>query len=103
MAFLEGYPAPRHLSQVPDDHPAKKSASQRIDERLRSTFYMALSRNWMVWPAVQVVNFSVVPLQHRVLVVNVVALGWNCYLSYLNNKGASEEEQQVEGVEKKEI
>jgi hypothetical protein len=108
MAFLEAYPAPRDISPMLD-HPANKTAKERINERLDSTFYTALTRNWMVWPAVQLVNFSVVPLDHRVLVVNVVALGWNCYLSYLNNKGAvdkeeeqKEEEQKVEGAKKKE-
>ncbi|KAG9980650.1 hypothetical protein KCU78_g21604, partial [Aureobasidium melanogenum] len=45
-------------------------------------------KNWMLWPFVQAVNFKFVPLQHRVLVVNVVSLGWNCYLSYLNSTGS---------------
>ncbi|KAA8576400.1 hypothetical protein EYC84_006530 [Monilinia fructicola] len=40
----------------------------------------------MIWPAVQAVNFKLVPLEHRVLVVNIVSLGWNCYLSYLNGR-----------------
>jgi len=40
---------------------------------------------------VQLVNFSMVPLNHQVLVVNSVALGWNCYLSYLNSQGGKGE------------
>ena len=44
-------------------------------EKLRSTYWEALKKNWMVWPAVQAVNFRFVPLEHRVLVVNVVSLG----------------------------
>ena len=44
-------------------------------ERLRGTYVEALKKNWMVWPAVQAVNFKFVPLEHRVLVVNVVSLG----------------------------
>lgn len=59
-------------------------------DKLKSTYLDALKKNWMVWPAVQAANFSIVPLEHRVLVVNVVALGWNCYLSYLNSKGSEE-------------
>lgn len=44
-------------------------------EKLKSTYWNALSANWTVWPFVQAVNFKFVPLQHQVLVVNVVSLG----------------------------
>ena len=44
-------------------------------QRLEGTYVQALQKNWMVWPAVQAVNFKFVPLEHRVLVVNVVSLG----------------------------
>ena len=44
-------------------------------EKLESTYWTALQKNWMLWPAVQAVNFKLVPLEHRVLVVNVVSLG----------------------------
>ena len=57
-------------------------------EKLRSTYFPALEKNWMLWPAVQTVNFKYVPLQHRVLVVNFVSLGWNCYLSWVNSQGS---------------
>lgn len=44
-------------------------------EKLNSTYFNALSKNWMVWPVVQFTNFKFVPLEHRVLLVNVVSLG----------------------------
>ncbi|KAK5076137.1 Protein required for ethanol metabolism [Lithohypha guttulata] len=53
-------------------------------KRLEKAYLPGLKANWAIWPAVQGVNFTVVPLEHRVLVVNIVSLGWNCYLSYLN-------------------
>ncbi|KAK5202070.1 Protein required for ethanol metabolism [Cryomyces antarcticus] len=56
-------------------------------KKLDSTYKMALQKNWLVWPWVQLINFKFVPLDHRVLVVNVISLGWNCYLSYLNSQG----------------
>lgn len=55
-------------------------------EKIAKTYSTALQKNWMVWPAIQAVNFKLVPLDHRVLVVNVISLGWNCYLSYLNGQ-----------------
>ena len=62
-------------------------------EKLESTYWPALSRNWMIWPVVQFINFKYVPLELRVLVVNIVSLGWNCYLSYLNSSGKSDDEE----------
>ena len=44
-------------------------------EKLRGAYFEALKKNWMLWPAVQGINFKLVPLEHRVLVVNVVSLG----------------------------
>jgi len=54
-------------------------------DKLEKTYTTALQKNWMVWPFVQLINFRFVPLEHRVLLVNVVSLGWNCYLSYINS------------------
>jgi protein Mpv17 len=54
-------------------------------EKLKKNYIPGLKANWLVWPAVQSVNFTMVPLEHRVLVVNIVSLGWNCFLSYLNS------------------
>ena len=67
-------------------------------EKLQSTYTSALARNWMLWPPVQTINFKFVPLEHRVLVVNVVSLGWNCYLSWVASQGkpAAEVEREEE-------
>ncbi|PVI00774.1 sym-1 [Periconia macrospinosa] len=54
-------------------------------EKLEKSYFTALKRNWTVWPFVQLVNFRWVPLDHRIIVVQVVSLGWNCYLSYINS------------------
>ncbi|KAF2401923.1 hypothetical protein EJ06DRAFT_491768 [Trichodelitschia bisporula] len=63
---------------------ATEGASPR--KRLAEAFWPAYKGNLMVWPAVQAVNFTYVPLAHRVLVVNVVALGWNSYLAVINGR-----------------
>lgn len=65
-------------------------------DKLESTYWQALSKNWMVWPFIQMINFKFVPLHHRVLLVNVISLGWNCYLSYLNSQGGSQKEEKKE-------
>ena len=53
-------------------------------EKLARTYSGALTSNWMVWPFVQVVNFSFVPLDYRVLFVNSLSVFWNCYLSFIS-------------------
>ncbi|KAF2868725.1 hypothetical protein BDV95DRAFT_609636 [Massariosphaeria phaeospora] len=58
-------------------------------ERLKKAYVPGMTKNFLVWPWVQALNFKFVPLEHRVLVVNFVALGWNCYLSYLNSGGGT--------------
>ena len=46
-----------------------------VSDRLESAFKPALIKGWMIWPWVQLVNFKFVPLDYRVMAVNVVALG----------------------------
>ncbi|PHH86864.1 hypothetical protein CDD83_9646 [Cordyceps sp. RAO-2017] len=58
-------------------------------ERLEKTWWPALKTNWMVWPFVQIVNFTFLPLQHRVLFANIISIGWNSYLSWINSQSPS--------------
>lgn len=44
-------------------------------ERWKSAFVPAYKANMMVWPFVQGINFTFVPLELRVLVVNIISLG----------------------------
>ena len=77
--------APIHLAFFLSSMAYLEGADPRA--RLRASYAEAVKKNWIVWPGVQVVNFNYVPLEHRVLVVNVVSLFWNCYLSYVNSQG----------------
>ena len=54
-------------------------------ENMKKNYISGLKANWVLWPPVQAMNFTVVPLEHRVLIVNIVSLGWNCFLSHLNS------------------
>lgn len=57
-----------------------------IRRKLNNSLWPTLKTNWLVWPAFQMLNFSLIPVQMRLLLVNVVSIGWNCYLSYIHNK-----------------
>ncbi|PLB48652.1 protein sym1, partial [Aspergillus steynii IBT 23096] len=60
-------------------------------EKLRRTYWEALRTNWCIWPILQGVNLYLVPLHYRVLAVNVFNIGWNCFLSLINNAEYDEE------------
>ena len=51
--------------------------------KVRRDLWPTLIANWSIWPGVQVVNFSLIPIHYQVLVVNCVAVFWNAYLSYV--------------------
>lgn len=44
-------------------------------EKLRKAYWSTYKANLGVWSTVQLGNFALVPLEYRVLVVNVVSLG----------------------------
>ena len=57
-----------------------------IAEKMKHDMWPTLVVNWYIWPAAQMLNFTLVPLQYRVLFVNSVAILWNAYLSHVQHK-----------------
>jgi hypothetical protein len=41
----------------------------------------ALLANWKLWPAAQLVNFTVIPPEQRILFGNIVGVCWTCVIS----------------------
>ena len=50
--------------------------------KTRDGFLPTLSRNWLLWPAAQIVLQGFVPIQHRIFVANCINLPWTAYLAY---------------------
>ena len=59
---------------------------QSIVDKLKVDMMPTLVANWYLWPAVQMINFALIPLQYRVLFVNSVSIVWNAYLSHVQHK-----------------
>ena len=55
-----------------------------VQWKLEHKWLSALQASWSFWPLANVVNFSMVPLQFRVLYNNGLSLLWNAYLSNVN-------------------
>lgn len=85
FAPFVGIPLYYSAMTVMENHP---DPAARIERKLRDNWWHTLTTNWLVWPAVQALNFGFVPVRLRLLTVNVVSIGWNCYLlMVMNDKG----------------
>ncbi|KAH3900437.1 related to Protein SYM1 [Saccharomycodes ludwigii] len=58
---------------------------EEIKSKVKDNTWPTLKSNWVVWPAFQLINFYSVPVQHRLLSVNLISIFWNSYLSYRNS------------------
>ncbi|XP_065837418.1 uncharacterized protein [Oscarella lobularis] len=59
-------------------------------ERVKTKIIPTMKANYMLWPAVQIINFKLVPLAHQLNFVLIVSIGWAVYLSLLGSKKAEE-------------
>ncbi|XP_067839877.1 protein Mpv17 [Heptranchias perlo] len=59
---------------------------EEIWAKIQKDYKNALITNYYIWPAAQMLNFYFIPLAHRLAVVQIVALMWNTYLSWMANK-----------------
>ena len=57
--------------------------------KLKENWSKAIVANWLLWVPAQAVNFSYIPLKYQVLYSNVVAVMWNCFLSYSQASSSS--------------
>ncbi|KAG0654299.1 Protein required for ethanol metabolism [Rhodotorula mucilaginosa] len=66
--------------------------------RIETSWWPTIQRNWSLWIPVQAINFSIVPLHYRLLVVNFTSLFWNAYLSYANAQQGTPAEAAIKDV-----
>ncbi|KAK9473962.1 uncharacterized protein V1510DRAFT_413189 [Dipodascopsis tothii] len=63
-----------------------EGGSNKTLYRKMSTLYIpTLKQNFMLWPAVQIFNFRLVPLQYQVPFLSTVGVLWNTWLSLANS------------------
>ncbi|XP_033111668.1 mpv17-like protein 2 isoform X2 [Anneissia japonica] len=59
-----------------------KPLSENI-ENFKCKFPTLYLMDWCFWPAVQAINFTFIPSYLRVTYVNIITLGWDAVLSYV--------------------
>ncbi|KAH8724597.1 hypothetical protein GQ44DRAFT_708456 [Phaeosphaeriaceae sp. PMI808] len=69
-----------------------------IIERIKNTVPTSWINSCKVWPAITAFSFQYIPIQYRSIFGGVIAIGWQTYLSLLNQRAAAleEAEQDVE-------
>ncbi|KAG6907927.1 hypothetical protein DXG01_006857 [Tephrocybe rancida] len=72
-------------------------------ERIQNAYVPTIIRNWGVFLPTQIINFAIVPRHLRFVVVSVVSLFWNTYLSAVNAKQQKLEAAHVVEKETKDI
>ncbi|KAK9462597.1 uncharacterized protein V1516DRAFT_670666 [Lipomyces oligophaga] len=73
----------------------------QIKQELQEKWYPTMVGNYMVWPAVQVLNFRLIPLQYRLMFVNVVSIAWNTFLSWFSSTDIEASTAAIESTEHK--
>lgn len=63
-----------------------------ITERIKHTVPVSWVNSCKIWPAVTAFSFTFIPLQFRSIFGGVIAIGWQTYLSLLNQRAAAKEE-----------
>ncbi|CAA93564.1 Integral membrane protein [Schizosaccharomyces pombe] len=58
---------------------------ERLKSYFRKHYWPTLKANYILWPAVQLFNFTFVPLVLQVIFANAVSMVWTAYLSLKNS------------------
>lgn len=59
---------------------------QRTWQHTKAVYIETYIADCIIWPPLQLINFSFVPLRYQFLFVNVANLAWNTFLSLMANK-----------------
>ncbi|KAL2817811.1 hypothetical protein BJX63DRAFT_93667 [Aspergillus granulosus] len=68
---------------------AEGGGRRALTRKFQDVYLPTLKANFVLWPAVQILNFRVVPIQFQIPFVSSVGIAWTAYLSLTNS---SEEE-----------
>lgn len=64
---------------------AEGGGRRAVYHKLRDMYVPTLKANYLVWPAVQIINFRLMPVQFQLPFVSTVGIAWTAYLSLANS------------------
>lgn len=74
------------------------STPKEIKTKLVREYPDLLIANYKLWPAVQLLNFYFIPLNYQVLLVQIVAVAWNTFVSFKTNQPSLEHIEENAGM-----
>jgi protein Mpv17 len=74
---------------------AEGGGRRAVAHKLRDMYLPTLKANFMIWPAVQVINFRLMPVQFQLPFVSTVGIAWTAYLSLSNSAEVVQEAAQT--------
>jgi len=64
---------------------AEGGGRKAVGKKFQDVYLPALKANFIVWPAVQMLNFRVIPIQFQIPFVSTIGIFWTAYLSLTNS------------------
>ncbi|GAB1726118.1 hypothetical protein KC332_g14684 [Hortaea werneckii] len=64
---------------------AEGGGHREVKKKFQDVYIPALKANFIVWPAVQLINFRLMPIQFQIPFVSTVGIFWTAYLSLTNS------------------
>lgn len=64
---------------------AEGGGKNAIVRKFQDIYLPTLRANYILWPAVQILNFRVIPLQFQIPFVSTIGIAWTAYLSLTNS------------------
>ena len=55
-------------------------------DNVSKTFIPVMMVDYSFWPFANIINFKYIPIQFRMLYVNILGIFWNTFLAYKNQK-----------------
>ncbi|KAL4809636.1 hypothetical protein BDV18DRAFT_132499 [Aspergillus unguis] len=64
---------------------AEGGGKRALTRKFQDVYLPTLKANYVLWPAVQILNFRAVPIQFQIPFVSSVGIAWTAYLSLTNS------------------
>jgi protein Mpv17 len=57
-----------------------------VKDKVQNELLVQVTGSWKVWPLAHAINFRFIPSSQRVLYINTIQIGYNCFLSIISNR-----------------